>query len=164
MKPFTTQTFSYISLLPHWRYSLLKDYSQRELITNNYHSPFKTFTIYAMPQEIIKDEQEALKYLQWLQSTDVQKTTLTTELSHIEETSDEEARMLFENQRIIDKSNRILIDRLECDDASLSIKDIIQMKSEAFKNNQSIKGLWEDNTDYSKLIPTNINIQVINNN
>lgn len=117
-----------------------------------------------MPQEIIKDEQEALMYLEWLQSTDVQKTTPATELSHIEETSDEEARMLRENQRIIDKSNRILIDRLECDDASLSIKDIIQMKSEAFKNNQSIKGLWEDNTDYSKLIPTNINIQVINNN
>jgi len=105
-----------------------------------------------MPEQTM-DEQEALLYME----------SLETPPKVIPEWYSEKI-MLSKNEKIIKESNDILIERLEMWDESLSIKDIISMKSEAFKNNQSLLGREEDSLDHKKLIPTTINIQVINNN
>lgn len=115
-----------------------------------------------MSEEIlhISEDQEAQDFLTSL------STPKTTEIIS-EEVSEHwlkgRAKKAFEdNEKIIAKSNSLLIDKLDEWD-ELSIKDVIQMKSEAFKNNQSLLGKDEDSIDTKKLIPSTINIQIINN-
>jgi hypothetical protein len=76
---------------------------------------------------------------------------------------DQDSKMIKENQTIIDQANKLLIERLRYGDDSLRPQDIASMKSDAFKQNQTLKGLGEDEIDVRKLIPTTINIQIINN-
>ncbi len=110
--------------------------------------------------ERITNEEEALEYLNTISNTD-NSLDKTDSLWGLLDSKD--IAMIRDNEDIINKSNKILLDRLNNDDESLSIKDIIQAKSEAFKNNQVIKWLESDSIDTKKLIPTTINIQINNN-
>ena len=64
------------------------------------------------------------------------------------------------NNRIIKASDDILLDRLECNDTSLRFTDIVSAKDYAFKQNRIME--WKDDSDIP-LIPSTINIQIINN-
>ena len=75
---------------------------------------------------------------------------------------DEDDKMKKENQSIIDGANSMMLERLKHNDSSLRIQDINAMKSEAFKQNQILDGNSEE-YDNSKLIPTNVFIQINNN-
>ena len=75
---------------------------------------------------------------------------------------DEDDKMQRQNQNIIDEANDMMLERLKHNDSSLRIQDINAMKSEAFKQNQQLQWNSEE-YDQSKLIPTQINIQIINN-
>ena len=77
---------------------------------------------------------------------------------------DEDSKMMEDNQSIIDQANKLLLERLRYGDDSLRPQDIISMKSEAFKENRMLKGGEEEEIDVRKLIPSTINIQIINNN
>jgi hypothetical protein len=106
-------------------------------------------------------EQDDLEAQEFLNSLELPPEKKSTENSlPISGFSDKE--MLKDNEEIIKKSNALLLDKLD-EGEDLAIKDIISMKSEAFKNNRSILGEDEDTVDVKKLIPTNINIQIINN-
>lgn len=107
-----------------------------------------------------KEEQEAELFLKSLEPTPQIKNPPTTNLS----TEETDSKALRSNQRIIDGANKILMDRLDSQDSSLQVKDIVSMKSDAFKQNQVIKWMDPDELDYKKIIPSVINIQVINNN
>ena len=100
-------------------------------------------------QEIIH-EKEALAYLESLQTPD-------TSLS-IDEFSEEFT--LSQNDKIIKEADRLLLERLENSDGSLRITDIVSAKDSAFKLNRAILGKWDD---WPQLIPSIINIQIINN-
>ena len=71
--------------------------------------------------------------------------------------------MMISNQSIINEANDMLLDRLKHKDSSLRISDIVNMKAEAFKQNQALQGRGEDVVDVKKLIPSVINIQINNN-
>ena len=73
---------------------------------------------------------------------------------------DEDTQMIESNQSIIDQANKLLLERLRYGDDSLRLQDIVSMKTEAFKQNQTLKWFGEDAPD---LIPSIINIQIINN-
>lgn len=105
----------------------------------------------------ITTEQEAQHFLDSFS----QKRPDETSLSINGDRSDE--IMIRRNQKIIDWSNKLLQERLDASDWSLQVKDIIQMRSDSFKQNQSLKGRGEDVVDTRKLIPSVINIQIINN-
>lgn len=64
------------------------------------------------------------------------------------------------NEEIIRLADDAILERLEYNDGSLRIQDIISAKSEAFKENQRILWVWEEE---KQLIPSQINIQIINN-
>lgn len=116
-----------------------------------------------MNEEIlhISEDQEAQDFLNSLSSTPKTEVIIPDEIS--EHWLKGKAKKTFEeNERIITKSNKLLIDKLEEWD-EVSIKDIIQMKAEAFKNNQSLLGKDDEAVDTRKLIPSTINIQIINN-
>lgn len=100
------------------------------------------------------EEEEAEKFL-----LSLEKNSLTTSL-YTEE--DVEKEMIEKNQSIIDYANEILIDRLSNGDSSLRVADLVSIKTEAFKQNQVLKGRDENVIDKSKLIPTNIYIQINN--
>ena len=68
--------------------------------------------------------------------------------------------IIWKNSEIIKHVDKQLIERLEWWDMSLSPKDMLAMKAEAFKQNRVIK--WFDDGNL-QLIPSNINIQIINN-
>ena len=73
---------------------------------------------------------------------------------------DEDTQMIESNQSIIDQANKLLLERLRYGDDSLRAQDIVSMKAEAFKQYQTLKWFGEDAPD---LIPSIINIQIINN-
>lgn len=107
------------------------------------------------------NEEEAGRYLEWINKEIIvpQKNESPWSL-HIRGISED--RMLVKNQGIIDSANELLLDRLENGDGSLRVSDIVNMKTEAFKQNQSLQGV-DDVVDSTKLIPSVINIQIINN-
>lgn len=105
-----------------------------------------------------REEEEAELFLQSLE----QNQNPTTTSLYTDE--DYEEDMIKKNQSIIDFANEILIDRLSNGDGSLQVKDLVSLKMESFKQNQILKGRGENTQDFSKLIPTQINIQIINNN
>ena len=96
---------------------------------------------------MFKDDQEAQDFINSL--TTPQTTSLTSET------------LLQDNEEIIKHANDILIERLKHKDGSLRVQDIVSAKESAFKQNQKI--LWLDDDDKIDLIPATINIQVINN-
>ena len=75
---------------------------------------------------------------------------------------DDDTRMIKQNQEIIDTGKEMMLERFKHNDSSLRVQDINAITSEAFKQNQQLQGNSED-YDSSKLIPTQINIQIINN-
>jgi len=97
------------------------------------------------------DEIDAELYLQNLWKN--------TDLSVIDDESDDD-RQFRKNEKIINFADTVLLDRLEGGDISLSVKDLIQVKDVAFKQNRIIQGkdIWD-----LPLIPSTINIQIINN-
>lgn len=98
---------------------------------------------------------EEEKALQYLNSLKWPETSLTK--------TDDDETIIRRNIKLINAADRILIDRLEAEDASLRVQDIISIKDWAFRHNQILKNWDEDNVDYRKLIPSVINIQIINN-
>ena len=52
---------------------------------------------------------------------------------------DEDNKMIESNQSIIDHANKLLLERLRYGDESLRPQDIVSMKTEAFKQNQTLK-------------------------
>ncbi len=108
--------------------------------------------------EILMDndlDQEA--YLQNLQS--LQKNSPTDTSLSIGEISD--SYTVRQNERIIKASDTLILSRLEAEDWSLRVTDIIAAKSEAFKQNIKLLGL--DESENKSLIPSVINISIINN-
>ena len=68
---------------------------------------------------------------------------------------------IFNNNLLIRGIDDLLIDRLESKDGSLKWSELNAIKAEAFRQNRIMK--WEDMVDMTRVIPTNINIQIINN-
>lgn len=90
-------------------------------------------------------------------------TPETSSLTWVSEanSSISEDEYLRRNEKIISLADDAILERLEYNDGSLRIQDIISAKSEAFKQNSKI--LWLDKEDDRQLIPSQINIQIINN-
>ena len=111
-----------------------------------------------------EEEKEAQAFLDSLEITP-QKKSLPDSL-HIGDNDEEDPDkgMIRTNQAIIDASNRIQLERLEAGDSSLRSQDLVGMKADAFKQNEILKWHWEEVQDMRKLIPSTINIQIINNN
>ena len=103
------------------------------------------------------EEQELQEFFEQQQ----QSAQLTTpETSSLTWTSNEEDQ-LKRNNKIMQLADQTILERLEYWDGSLRVQDIISAKSEAFKQNQKI--LWLDQDDNKQLIPSTIQIQIINN-
>ena len=69
--------------------------------------------------------------------------------------------IMRQNARIIRAADDFLLERLENGDGSLRTTDVISAKDMAFKQNQKI--LWLEDGEGSNMIPSTINIQIINN-
>jgi len=105
-------------------------------------------------------DEEAKNFLNSLTPTEI-KTTPDLSLHNWDFSTEEEVSLNY-NRKIIRGADKILLDRLDNSDWSLALKDIVQMKSEAFRQNQSILGKTEVEVDHRKLIPAIINIQINN--
>lgn len=70
--------------------------------------------------------------------------------------------MIEKNTELIRRVDKLTMDRLNDEPESISIKDAMSIKSEAHKQIQAEKGI-SDATDTLRLIPSTINIQIINN-
>lgn len=101
---------------------------------------------------MFNDDWEAQEYLDSL-------TTPAT--SSLIRTPIDDDYILSQNARIIRAADEFLLERLENGDSSLRTTDVISAKDMAFKQNAKIMGLGED--DNKQLIPSQINIQIINN-
>ncbi len=105
-----------------------------------------------------QEEQAAAAYLESF------KNPPSTRLSlHNRDNKKKDEELIRDNDLIISSSSKILRERLSAGDGSLQAKEIIQMRSDAFKQNQALLGRWDSIIDPRKLIPSVINIQVINN-
>lgn len=104
------------------------------------------------PTIILPTEEEAQQYLQNLSKTE--------DSLSIWEFSSEEERTLKQNKNIIKHADTLLIDRIKSQDWSLRLTDVISAKDSAFKQNRLIEG---KNDGWPQLIPSVINIQIINN-
>ena len=102
---------------------------------------------------MFNNDKEAEAYLDSLTPT----TTTSTDLS----TKVDDNYILEQNNRIIQAADNFLLERLENGDASLRTNDVISAKDTAFKQNSKI--LWISDGDEKQLIPSQINIQIINN-
>jgi len=106
--------------------------------------------------------QQALMSQKFKSNISISTNTPWTSL-HNRNSNKEDKWYVYEiNEQIIKEASDLLLERLQNGDTSLSIKDIIAAKEAAFKQNQAIDWL-DDSLDTRKLIPTQINIQVINN-
>lgn len=108
-----------------------------------------------MTKEELNDE-EAQEFINSLSITPPLE-----EITSLDEDLSSDDLSIRKNKEIIKKADNLLLNRLENEDISLGVKDIIAMKSEAFKQIQTLEW-WSDILDTWKLIPTNINIQIIN--
>ena len=79
----------------------------------------------------------------------------------LEEITDKDWQTIRKNEQIINAVDVCLIERLESKDTSFKGSELSAIRAEAFRQNQALKG--RDTVDMTKLIPTNINIQIINN-
>jgi len=65
-----------------------------------------------------------------------------------------------QNERIIKAADNLVLERMENKDGSLRLGEVIQAKDVAFKHNQKIQWIGDE---WPQLIPSQINIQIINN-
>lgn len=72
-----------------------------------------------------------------------------------------EKKIIKRNNQIIDEVDEFMLERIRNKDPSLKGAELNSYKAEAFRQNQVLTG--GDTVDSTKLIPTNINIQIINN-
>jgi len=103
-----------------------------------------------MTSPTILNESDAAAYLASIGSS-TEVVPLTTKEDHT----------ISQNDRIIKAADTLLLDRLENWDGSLRITDIVSAKDSAFKLNQKLLGL--DDQSNNQLIPSVINISIINN-
>ena len=96
----------------------------------------------------------------FLNSLSVPEIKLPPEISLTSELSLSDEYIIWKNSEIIKHVDKQLIERLEWWDMSLSPKDMLAMKAEAFKQNRVIK--WFDDGNL-QLIPSNIIINIQNN-
>lgn len=90
-------------------------------------------------------------------TTDTPKSPTTDLSAHISH----EEREIQKNQAIIDASNQLITERIKYNDDSLRLTDVISAKAEAFKQIRMLQG--KDDNKQDQLIPSQINIQIINN-
>lgn len=109
----------------------------------------------------ITSQEEATDFLNSLTTAGISPTPHTPAISNSSEISKTDSRNFFNNERIIDLVDNTILERLESWDMSMSIKDMLGLKAEAFKQNRLIEGK-DDEINHS-WIPSVINIQVINN-
>jgi len=74
------------------------------------------------------------------------------------------SKLIQKNQDIINAADTLIYTRIHSKDSSLKLAEVIQAKSEAFRQIRILE--WQEDTqlDLKKLIPTQIQIQIINNN
>jgi len=111
-------------------------------------------TSHTMTNQETLTEQEAQQFLDSFQDD-------PTDISLTEDTSSE-LYTIKQNERIINLADKNLIERLEHQDWSLRITDIVSAKDSAFKSNLKLLGLDDDKN--TQLIPANITINIVNNN
>ena len=116
-----------------------------------------------------EDADEFLEWLEWLGEQQPETTTIivpkkndSTSSLHKCTPEERDKIMIEENNEIINSSNVILKERLKAKDWSLRVQDIISVKNDAFRQNQTIQGKDDDLLDNRKLIPAVINIQINN--
>ena len=107
------------------------------------------------------NEQEAQAFLATLEEPPMELDPNSSSSTDLIYTSEED-KLQKQNDKIIDEANDLMLERLKHRDSSLRIQDINSMKAEAFKQNQQLQGNSDD-YDKSKIIPTQINIQIVNN-
>lgn len=105
------------------------------------------------------NELEAKEFLESLSIWETSQSDVT--LYDYDDEEDYKYKIIRKNEDIIRECDNLLLDRLRNGDSSLRVSDINQVKGEAFKENQQLRGL--DNSNIN-LIPTQINVQIINNN
>ena len=99
-----------------------------------------------MKSDIITEEELATQYLDSLEEFSLALTW--------------EALQIQKNENIIEVANDLIKERLSNDIWALKLTDIVSAKDNAFKQLRVLQ--WKD-TESLQLIPTQINIQIINN-
>lgn len=112
-----------------------------------------------------KEELEAQEYLEWLAISSwnniIKESKVVSQYKDSYKYEEFDQYMLDKNQKIIEIADDCLFERLRNNDSTIKSSDLINLKETAFKQIRSIKGI--DDWENKNLIPSVINIQVINN-